>query len=171
MSKNRSNKISLIIFVLAGIFGALAYPQYNIPHETQPAVESRSMEKIEGIKCEFCHKDPQNITSHVNGGNYCLYCHGGKIHDYHKGTDAINVDCTTCHGFPPIIPQAKQAGDPGNIIICNNCHAPPPDSFKSSNGNLIVIHRSRGTYCINCHGIEISQRHKEFLENQSLASN
>ena len=171
MSKNRSKEISIILFVIAGIFGALAYPQYIIPDETQPAVESLSMEKIEGIKCEFCHKDPRNITSHVNGGNYCLYCHGGKVHDYHKGTDTINVDCTTCHGFPPIIPKANQIEEPENIIVCNNCHAPPPDPFKSSRGNLIVIHQSRCTYCINCHGIEIPQDHRAVLENQSLASN
>jgi|GEM_PF-6589938 len=170
MSKNTSFEIILIISVLAGIFGALAYPQHIIPQETQIGVESQSIEKNDALKCEFCHKDPQNFTSHVNGGNFCLNCHGGKVHDYHKGTDTEKIDCITCHGFPPVIPQAKQEEEPGNIIICNKCHAPPPDPFNSSNGNLIVIHQSRGTYCINCHGTEIGKDHKEILENQSIAS-
>lgn len=115
----------------------------------------------ESLECEYCHKDPKNITSHVNGGKFCLYCHGGKVHDYHIETESVNMDCTTCHGFPPIIPQAKQSEKPENIIICNNCHAPPPDPFKSSKGNLIVIHQSRDTYCIDCHGNEIGEKHKE----------
>ena len=170
MSKKISIELLLIISVLAGIISALAYPQYIIPQELQQSVEFQSMANNEDLKCESCHKDPQNITSHVNGGNFCLYCHGGKVHDYHKETDTVNVDCITCHGFPPIIPQAKKTEDPGNIIVCNNCHAPPPDSFKSSHGNLILIHQSRGTYCINCHSNKIGENHIEIMENQSIAS-
>src|SRR5659263_73666 len=155
MRKNISIEILLIISVLVGILGAMAYPQYIIPQETKPGVEFQSIEQNESLECEFCHKDPQNITSHVNGGNFCLYCHGGKVHDYHIETESVKMDCTTCHGFPPIIPRAKQTDEPGSSIVCNNCHAPPPDSFKSSKGNLIVIHQSRETYCIDCHGNEI----------------
>ncbi len=169
MSKNISKEIILIISVLAGIFGAMAYPQYIITQGTQDGAKSKSMEKNEYSECEFCHKDPLNITTHVKGGNYCLICHGGKVHDYHMGPDRINVDCTVCHGFPPIIPQPKQAEEPGNIIICNNCHA-PHDPFEPSNGNLIVIHKSRGTYCIKCHSTEIGEYHKEIMENQGNAS-
>jgi Tfp pilus assembly protein PilE len=170
MSKKIYIEIVLIISVLAGILSAVAYPQYIMPQETQQ-VESHSIEKNEALECEFCHKDPQNITSHIKGGNLCLYCHGGKVHDSHRVTETENIDCITCHGFPPIIPSVKQTEEPGNNIVCNNCHAPPPDSFKSSNGNLIVIHQSRGTYCINCHGTEIGSDHKEIMKNQSVVEN
>lgn len=176
MNKNIYFVLILMISAIAGILSSLAYPQYIVAQETQYGndsqyniesqygSESQSFDKNESNICESCHNDPQDLKPHVNGGNFCLDCHGGKVHDYHKGPDAVSVDCITCHGFPPIIPQVNKTDGTGSIIVCDTCHAPPPDSYKSSNGNLILIHQSRSTYCINCHGTEIGETHKKILE-------
>ncbi len=76
-----------------------------------------------------------------------------QAHSAHVGTGTVNLNCDTCHGFPPANPMQVQqnATSPGSYIVCENCHAPPPDSMKPSMGNLIIIHLSRGLYCTNCH--------------------
>ncbi len=76
-----------------------------------------------------------------------------QVHSTHIGTGTVNLNCDTCHGFPPVNPMQVQqnATSPGSYIVCEKCHAPPPDSMKSSMGNLITIHLSRGLYCTNCH--------------------
>ncbi|MCX9084657.1 MAG: hypothetical protein OIN87_07675 [Candidatus Methanoperedens sp.] len=168
MNKNIYVKILIVISVLAGIISALAYPQLITPQEKKNDLDLISMANNEDQKCESCHKYPQNITSHINGGNFCLYCHSSKVHDYHVGTDTLDIDCIICHGSPPIIPQPVKTDDPGKIIVCNDCHAPPPDQLKTSNGNLIVIHKSRGNTCIYCHGNEIGEDHKEIMMDHSV---
>lgn len=76
-----------------------------------------------------------------------------QVHSVHIGTGTVNLNCDTCHGFPPVNPvQVQQnATGPGSYIVCEKCHAPLPESMKPSMGNLIVIHLSRGLYCTNCH--------------------
>ncbi len=111
------------------------------------------------IKCELCHTNPQNLSPHVNGGKLCINCHGSQVHNIHIGEGTVNLDCKTCHGFPPTIPTVQKGTGPGSYSVCEQCHAPPPDSLKPSNGNLIVIHLSRGKYCTNCHGTDIGAIH------------
>lgn len=28
------------------------------------------------VNCVICHMRPENLTGHINGGNYCASCHG-----------------------------------------------------------------------------------------------
>lgn len=119
------------------------------------------------IKCELCHTNSQDLSPHVNGGKLCINCHGSQVHNIHIGEGTVNLDCKTCHGFPPIIPTVKNGTGPGSYSICEQCHAPPPDNTKPSNGNLILIHLSRGKYCTNCHGTDITAIHAAALGNAS----
>jgi hypothetical protein len=122
--------------------------------------------KIETIKCELCHKDAQDLKPHVNGGKLCMTCHGSQVHNIHIGPSTINLQCDTCHGFPPKIPSVDKSADgPGHYSVCENCHAAPPDSLKPSLGNLITVHLSRAKYCTNCHGTDIGDIHSAKLAN------
>ena len=122
--------------------------------------------KVETIKCELCHTDPQNLPPHVNGGKLCVTCHGSQVHNIHTGPGTVGLDCSTCHGSPPKIPVVDKSADgPGHYSVCENCHAPPPDSLKPSMGNLITIHLSRSKYCTNCHGTDIGVIHAAALAN------
>ncbi|MFA4956767.1 MAG: hypothetical protein WC556_07310 [Candidatus Methanoperedens sp.] len=122
--------------------------------------------KVDIIKCELCHKDPQNIIPHVNGGKLCMTCHGSQVHNIHIGPSTIGLQCDTCHGFPPQIPTIDKNGTgPGHYSVCENCHAAPPDSLKPSLGNLITVHLSRAKYCTNCHGTDIGVIHAAKLAN------
>ncbi len=67
--------------------------------------------------------------------------------------------------FPPKIPTIEKGTGPGHYIICENCHAPPPNSLNASLGNLIVVHLSRGKYCTVCHGTDIGVIHEVALAN------
>ena len=122
--------------------------------------------KVETIKCELCHTNPQNLQPHVNGGKLCMTCHGSQVHNIHIGPGTVGLSCDTCHGFPPKIPTIDTNGTgPGHYSVCENCHAAPPDSLKPSFGNLIVVHLSRGKYCTNCHGTDIGVIHAAVLAN------
>jgi len=124
--------------------------------------------KVETIKCELCHKDAQDLKPHVNGGKLCMTCHGSQVHNIHIGPSTINLQCDTCHGFPPKIPTVDKSGEgPGHYSVCENCHAAPPDSLKPSLGNLITVHLSRSKYCTNCHGTDIANIHAAKLANAS----
>lgn len=132
-----------------------------------PAV-SAAPAKAETIKCELCHTDPQNLPPHVNGGKLCVTCHGSQVHNIHIGPGTIGLQCDTCHGFPPKIPTVDKNGTgPGHYSVCENCHAPPPDSLKPSYGNLVVVHLSRSKYCTNCHGTDIGVIHAAVIANAS----
>jgi len=137
---------------------------------TKTAVETpapvTAAPKVETIKCELCHKDPQNLIPHVNGGKLCMTCHGSQVHNIHIGPGTVGLQCDTCHGFPPKIPTVDKSGEgPGHYSVCENCHAAPPDSLKPSLGNLVVIHLSRSKYCTNCHGTDIGVIHAAVLAN------
>ncbi len=122
--------------------------------------------KVETIKCELCHTNPQDLKPHVNGGKLCVTCHGSQVHSIHIGPGTVGLQCDTCHGFPPKIPTVNATGEgPGHYSVCENCHAPPPDSLKPSLGNLITVHLSRGKYCTNCHGTDIGVIHAAALAN------
>src|SRR4030067_2879020 len=122
--------------------------------------------KVETIKCELCHKESQDMTPHLNGGKLCVTCHGSQVHNIHIGTGTVGLECNTCHGSPPKIPVVDKSADgPGHYSVCENCHAPPPDSLKPSLGNLITVHLSRAKYCTNCHGTDIGVIHSASLAN------
>ncbi|MCX9083393.1 MAG: hypothetical protein OIN87_01180 [Candidatus Methanoperedens sp.] len=122
--------------------------------------------RVETIKCELCHTNAQDLNPHVNGGKLCMTCHGSQVHNIHIGPSTINLQCDTCHGFPPKIPSVDKSADgPGHYSVCENCHAAPPDSLKPSLGNLITVHLSRSKYCTNCHGTDIAVIHAAKLAN------
>lgn len=121
--------------------------------------------RVETIKCELCHTDPQNLEPHVNGGKLCINCHGSQVHNIHIGPGTVGLNCDTCHGFPPTIPTVEKGEGPGHYSVCEKCHAAPPDSLKPSNGDLIVVHLSRGKYCTNCHGTDIGVIHMAAITN------
>jgi len=133
-----------------------------------PAVTtvSTAPAKVETIKCELCHTDAQNLKPHLEGGKLCVTCHGSQVHNIHIGQGTVGLECDTCHGSPPKIPTVDKSADgPGHFSVCENCHAPPPDSLKPSLGNLVTIHLSRGKYCTNCHGTDIGVIHAASLAN------
>ncbi len=117
------------------------------------------------IKCELCHTNPQDLNPHVNGGKLCINCHGSQVHNIHIGAGTVNLNCDTCHGFPPKIPTVEKGEGPGHYSVCEQCHAAPPDNLKPSFGNLVVIHLSRAKYCTNCHGTDIGAIHAAALAN------
>lgn len=123
--------------------------------------------KMETIKCELCHVKPEEIKPHVNGGKYCINCHGSQVHNIHIGQGTIGLQCDTCHGFPPKIPTVEKGEGPGHYIVCENCHAAPPNSLQPSVGNLIVVHLSRNKYCTNCHGTDVGSIHMKKISNAS----
>lgn len=120
---------------------------------------------VEVVKCELCHTNAQNLSPHVNGGKLCINCHGSQVHNIHIGAGTVNLDCSTCHGSPPKIPTIEKGEGPGHYSVCEKCHAAPPNNLEPSNGNLIVIHLSRGKYCTNCHGTDIGAIHAAALNN------
>jgi hypothetical protein len=122
------------------------------------------------IKCELCHTNAKDLSPHVNGGKLCINCHGSQVHNIHIGEGTVNLDCKTCHGFPPKIPTVQKGTGPGSYSVCEQCHDAPPDNTKPSNGNLIVIHLSRGKYCTNCHGTDIQSIHAAALGNASKST-
>lgn len=121
--------------------------------------------RVETIKCELCHKNPQTLSPHVNGGKLCINCHGSQVHNIHIGPGTVSLNCDTCHGFPPKIPTVEKGEGPGSYSVCERCHAAPPDSLKPSNGDLIVVHLSRAKYCTNCHGTDIGAIHMAAIGN------
>lgn len=138
------------------------------PEKTTPApAQTPAAAKVETIKCELCHKDPQALKPHVTGGRLCINCHGSQVHNIHIGVGTINLNCDTCHGFPPKIPTVEKGEEPGRYSVCESCHAAPPDSLKPSYGNLVIIHLSRAKYCTNCHGTDIGAIHMSALSNAS----
>jgi len=141
------------------------------PTTAQTPGVSTAPARVETIKCELCHTNPENLAPHVNGGKLCINCHGSQVHNIHIGTGTINLQCDTCHGFPPKIPTVQKGEGPGHYSVCEQCHAAPPDSTKPSNGNLIVVHLSRGKYCTNCHGTDIGKIHAAKLANASKVVN
>lgn len=144
-----------------------ATPSKTTSAQETPAL-SATPAKVETIKCELCHKDAGDLAPHLNGGKLCVTCHGSQVHNIHIGPGTVGLECNTCHGSPPKIPTVdKSAEGPGHFSVCENCHAPPPDSLKPSLGNLITVHLSRGKYCTNCHGTDIYVIHGSVLANAS----
>ena len=122
--------------------------------------------KVETIKCELCHKDSQNLIPHINGGKLCVTCHGSQVHNIHIGQGTVGLECSACHGSPPITPVVDKTGEgPGHYSVCENCHGAPPDPLKPSFGNLVTIHLSRAKYCTNCHAADIGVIHSKVLAN------
>lgn len=142
-------------------------PARTAPASAETPAVVTAPARVETIKCELCHRDPQDINPHINGGKLCINCHGSQVHNIHIGPGTVGLNCDTCHGFPPKIPTVEKGEGPGYYSVCENCHAAPPDSLKPSLGNLIVVHLSRAKYCTNCHGTDIGAIHMTALANAS----
>ncbi len=140
-----------------------ASPATTVTTASAPATPQAGA--VTTVKCELCHTNAQDLNPHVNGGKLCINCHGSQVHNIHIGEGTVNLDCKTCHGFPPKIPTVQNGTGPGSYSVCEQCHAPPPDNLKPSNGNLILIHLSRGKDCTNCHGTDIQSIHAAALAN------
>ena len=157
--------LTVFILLTSGCVSSPTTSEKNVSTTSEKNVTLMSNSTT--IKCELCHTNPQNFTPHVNGGKYCINCHGSQVHYIHIGQGTVNLDCQTCHGFPPTIPTIQKGEGPGHYIVCENCHAAPPDNLKPSYGNLIVVHLSRGKYCTNCHGTDIGKIHAAALTNMT----
>jgi len=122
---------------------------------TIPEIKIPEFEAIpeQAIDCRVCHKNPETLFKHTNGGNYCPACHGTQLHDLHIIENG--PDCKTCHGDNGKIPAIL----PGHTIICDSCHG-YPDALSPSSGNLITIHVARGQTCDICHIQDIASLHK-----------
>ncbi len=137
----------------------------TMPSGATPTTAPIQVKPPDVIKCELCHTNAQDLSPHVNGGKLCINCHGSQVHNIHIGAGTVNLDCNTCHGSPPKIPTIEKGEGPGHYSVCEKCHAAPPNNLEPSNGNLIVIHLSRGKYCTNCHGTDIGAIHAAALGN------
>lgn len=116
------------------------------------------------VDCELCHIQPEELTKHINGGNYCAECHETEIHGIHISNTTTDVPCAACHGDTnnPTIPEKL----PEQPTICDSCHA-YPDGSQPSYGNLIVIHITRGYTCNLCHIQDIQTLHKSASLNKT----
>lgn len=154
--------IGLIVLVVIGLVSGILFSVYS-PDKSPLDRESYTLEtQTKEIQipnfiefstgqdiCEGCHLSgkryiPQayQVKQHAEGGTYCLECHkiDHNIHPINK-----NVTCERCHGLTGQIPAFSNG-----TIACTDCHD-FPDPLKPSNGNLVVIHRSRNVDCAKCH--------------------
>lgn len=136
-------------------------PETTVAPETPP--HEPETQPVQTIKCELCHTNANEIDQHVNGGRFCINCHGSQVHNIHIGQGTIGLNCDTCHGFPPTIPSVEEGEGPGHYAVCENCHAAPPNALEPSFGHLITVHLSRGKYCTNCHGTDIGVIHQTVI--------
>lgn len=170
-------RIGIVLFLIAAVLIAGCIGDKKSQSEVQQVVETpvpsqekvsnvstQPEAKVETIKCELCHTDPQELSPHVNGGKLCVTCHGSQVHNIHLGPGTVGLQCESCHGFPPKVPVVQKGVGPGSYSVCEQCHAPPPDSLKPSNGDLVSIHLSRAKYCTNCHGTDIGALHAAKLD-------
>lgn len=162
----------LLFIAIAAIAGCIQSGSQPVEQETVvtpvPAVNTDvAVSQSDGatVKCELCHTNANDLNPHVNGGKLCINCHGSQVHNIHVGENTVNLQCDSCHGFPPKVPKVQQGEGPGHYSVCEQCHAPPPNSLNASNGHLVAIHLSRAKYCTNCHGIDIGNIHRAALAN------
>lgn len=113
------------------------------------------------INCELCHTKAMDYKPHVEGGKYCLKCHGKPgmtvaevAHSVHKGV----IGCEVCHGKAPnlTIPKPMYPGQ----SVCVNCHNPKNPTKPCT--NLVEIHHG---HCEFCHTQPINVIHKAADEN------
>ncbi|HID27630.1 MAG TPA: hypothetical protein EYP22_07430 [Methanosarcinales archaeon] len=158
--------IFITIIVMGFVIGTLIASYYS--SESSRIVPYNTTQNITvNIKpmcaCHVSGKPfvPQAISlnQHTNGHKFCIICHGSHLHRFHIDL----VECSQCHGDPPTIPNMGN----GNIV-CNKCHG-YPDPLTPSNGNLLIIHQSRGIYCSNCHGSSAIQIHIYKKQNFNLS--
>ncbi len=116
------------------------------------------------IKCESCHTKATEYKPHVEGGKYCVKCHGKEgmtvaevAHTVHEGV----ISCDVCHGKAPnlVIPKPKYPDQ----SVCVNCHNPKDPTQPCT--NLVTIHLERGKYCTVCHTQPLNVIHKAADEN------
>ena len=126
-----------------------------------PAKVEKAAPAKQTINCELCHTKATEYKPHVEGGKYCLKCHGKPgmtvaevAHSVHKGV----IGCDVCHGKAPnlTIPKPKYPGQ----SVCVNCHN-PKDPTKPCT-NLVEIHHG---HCEFCHTQPINVIHKAADEN------
>lgn len=113
------------------------------------------------INCELCHTKATEYKPHVEGGKYCLKCHGKKgmtvaevAHTVHKGV----ISCDVCHGKAPNLTIPKPIYP--DQSVCVNCHN-PKDPTKPCT-NLVLIHHGK---CTLCHTQPLNVIHKAADEN------
>jgi len=143
------------------------HPGGTPPVTSTPSTTAPPQTSVATIKCELCHTDAQSLEPHMTGGKLCINCHGSQVHSIHIGSGTIDLNCDSCHGFPPKIPTVEKGEGPGHFSVCEQCHAAPPNSLKPSNGNLVIIHLSRAKYCTNCHGTDVAKTHAAALGNKT----
>jgi hypothetical protein len=143
----------------------IAKPEGTLPATTP--LTAAPPASVATIKCELCHKESQNLVPHLNGGKLCVNCHGSQVHSIHIGTGTVDLKCDICHGPTQkiTIPKVEKGEGPGHFSTCEQCHAAPPDDLKPSNGNLVIIHMSRGKDCAICHSTDLAKIHASVLGN------
>lgn len=173
--------IVAIILIAAASFYFLGGPREKAAPEEQPpavkpqetpvatapsaAITPSAPPKVSTgtIKCDMCHTESEKLSLHITGGQKCVTCHGSLVHPIHVGAGTVDLTCDSCHGTLPKTPVLAMGEGPGNYSVCEQCHAPPPDSLKPSNGNLVIIHMSRGNECTICHSTDVAKIHAAVL--------
>ncbi len=158
--KNYLITMTLTGIVLTAILIYLAETTDAFTSQNNTAREEVQIPRFEAIPeqtidCTLCHRQPENLTKHIMGGNYCGECHGTELHDLHLKDATSNLTCYTCHGSRATVPERL----PEHPAICDTCHA-CPDPISPSYGNLITIHITRGYACDICHVQDLESLHK-----------
>ncbi len=173
--------IALILVAAAGFYFLGGPKEKAAPEEQPPAVKPQEtpvatapppaitpsgapMVSAGTIKCDLCHTESEKLSLHINGGKLCFNCHGNQVHPLHIGPGTVDLTCDICHGTPPTTPVVAEGEGPGHYSVCEQCHG-WPDSLKPSNGNLVIIHMSRGRYCAICHSTDLAKIHARVLAN------
>lgn len=133
------------------------------PAPTEPLPTPQTPTSTPGIiaqeptnACENCHMKgkpgvPAAESVHENMSRYCLYCHTID-HDTHP-MSGDGVPCNGCHGEEQTVPSIEE-----NATNCGKCHN-YPDPLRTSNGNIVTIHRPRNISCVECHGNNVMDIH------------
>ncbi|RZB29220.1 MAG: hypothetical protein AEth_01362 [Candidatus Argoarchaeum ethanivorans] len=149
--------ITGIILIASAAYIAATTNVFAPKNVTNPQIIIPEFEEIQEqtIECNICHKQPENLTRHKDGGNYCKACHGADLHDLHTSDKTVNLTCQYCHTDNAITPQRL----PGHEIICDTCHN-YDDPLKPSSGNIIDIHIKKGYTCDLCHIQDLQSLHE-----------
>jgi hypothetical protein len=179
--------VAIILIAAAGFYFLEGPREKAAPGEQPPAVKPQETPvatapsaaitpsatpkvSVGTIKCDLCHTESEKLSLHINGGKLCGNCHPSQVHPkdakgVHVGAGTVDLTCDSCHGTPPKTPVLAKGEGPGHYSVCEQCHAPPPDSLKPSNGNLVIIHLSRGKDCTTCHVTDVGAIHEKALAN------
>jgi predicted CXXCH cytochrome family protein len=143
-----SSQISQVMYRIATVLCALAYPFANRETVAQTATEHPYIDpgKIKSETCLTCHPDKnEGRFVHATGAAGCESCHR-SISEKRKTTISLAAEggglCTGCHQ----VKQSVVAHFPYKTGQCLVCHNPHSSAFPGQ------TRAAARTLCMSCHG-------------------